>query len=375
MNIYEENGVTILEMIRPNNFHVHLRETEQLNSLVSFSARQFGHIMAMPNLEKPLTSVVDAVNYCLAIQVAGQMWNFQSHVALYLTDKTSKEDIREAVTHELLAGKLYPSGVTTNSSDGVTDILNLYKLFAVMEEFNFPLSIHCEDPNHVIDIFDREKVFIDKYLEDIVIEFPELRIIFEHVSTKEGVQFVKNMPSNVVATITPQHMLCNRNDLLAKGICPSKFCFPVVNRKIDQDAVIAAATSGHEKFFLGTDSAPHSDSSKYCEGGKGGCFTELYAIELYAEAFERADALDDRFEAFASFNGSDFYGLPRNTAKLRMVRKEHNISHRLCIGEKSYAEVQTKHKEHTSIRVGEKMYATPFMAGEVLDWQIDSIIQ
>ena len=350
MRFFDREGVKYCEMLRPNDFHVHLRELSTLEDLVPYSARQFGHVMAMPNLSKPLTDVWSAINYANVIQIEGLLFDFQCHVALYLTDNTTEDEIRLAHNEGVvLAVKLYPSGATTNSSSGVTDINKVLNIFELMEELDMPLSVHGEDINPDIDFFDREREFVDT-LEYIVINFPKLRIVFEHVSTREGVQFVKHMPKNVVATITPQHLLCNRNDLLVRGICPSKFCFPVVNRREDQEAVISAATSGNPKFFLGTDSAPHVDSNKFGDGGLGGCFTSPYAIPLYAEAFERVDALD-RLENFASVFGSKFYKLPKNTTTI-ILRREANI-----ILEKIYAS-----------KNGDQY--TPFMAGGMLQWQI-----
>jgi dihydroorotase len=348
MRFFEKDGISYCEMLRPNDFHVHLREISQLEDLVPYSAQQFGHVMAMPNLKKALINVADATHYAIAIQAEGQLFDFQCHVALYLTDSTTTDEIRLAQEKSILAVKLYPGGATTNSSSGVTDIYNMWSIFEFMEKIDMPLSVHCENIDPGVDFFEREREFIET-LEDIVIDFPELRIVFEHVSTKEGVQFVKNMPQTVVATITAHHMLINRNDLLASGVCPSKFCFPVVNHREDQKAVISAAISGDPKFFLGTDSAPHMDFVKFKDGGCGGCFTSPYAMGLYAEAFERAEEME-KLENFASIFGSEFYKLPKNTTTIRLKREPSVILEKiytLCNGEQY----------------------TPFMAGEILQWQ------
>ncbi len=353
MRIYEESGITFLEMMLGNDFHVHLRELSQLQFLIWYSALQFGHILAMPNTKEPLTRVRAACLYNNKVRAEGKSLSraFYSHVALYLTDDTTEDEIRLAHRMGILICKLYPNGATTNSSSGVTDVRKIWHLFALMEELRIPLSVHGEVTDPKVALWDCERVFVDTILIKIHEAFPKLKIILEHVSTWEGVQFVQSTPNNVGATVTVHHMLCNCNDVY---LYPSRNCYPIINSPRDQRAVIAFAISGEKSCFLGTDSAPHVDSAKFRDGGFGGCFIPN-AMELYAKAFESAGALDDRFEAFASFNGSNFYGLPHNTAKLRMVRKEHEISQ--------------------SVQIDKGLYATPFMAGEILDWQVDSIIQ
>ncbi len=356
MKIYEEGGITWLEMFLPNNFHVHWREIEQLMYTLQYSAMQFGYTMGMPNLIEPLINMLRASGYYDAIQSVKQKQKLSAHfkfrVTEYLTDNTTVEDVKQAKESGIvLAMKLYPSGATTNSSSGVTNIPKMWPIFAYMEEHDIPLSVHGEVTNSRVSLYDRERVFVETILTEIHRAFPHLRIILEHISTKEGVQFVQSAPSNIVGTVTAPHLLCNCNNVY---MYPSRNCYPVINSPADQEAIIIFATSGNSRCFLGTDSAPHADSAKFCDGGNGGCFTEPYAIPLYIKAFERAGALDERFEAFASFNGADFYGLPRNTAKLRLAKKPQVIAR--------------------EIMIAKDLCATPFMAGEVLDWSIDSII-
>jgi len=356
MKIYEEGNITWLEMSLPNNFHVHWREIEQLMYTLQYSAMQFGYTMGMPNLIEPLINMLRANSYYDAVQSVKQKQKLAEHskfyVTGYLTDNTTVEDVKQAKkSGVILAMKLYPSGATTNSHFGVLDVSKMWPIFAYMEEHDIPLSVHGEVIIPRVSLYDRERVFVEIILTEIHRAFPQLRIILEHVSTKEGAQFVQSAPVNIVGTVTAQHMLCNCNDVY---MYPSKNCYPVINSPADQDAVIIFATSGESSCFLGTDSAPHADNIKFCDGGSGGCFTEPYAIPLYLKAFEYAGALDERFEAFASFNGADFYGLPRNIAKLRLAKKSQVIAR--------------------EIMIAKDLYATPFMAGEILDWSIDSII-
>jgi len=349
MRIYEENGVTFLEMLWPNNFHVHWREIEQLMYTLLHSARQFGYVMGMPNTKEPLTNMSRVNAYYCAIESVIQTSYFKPYVALYLTDDTTEDDIREAKESGIvLVIKWYSKGTTTNSGSGVTNIIKVWHILAYMEEHDVPLSVHGEVTDPRVGLYDRERVFVDTTLSDIHEAFPRLRIILEHVSTKEGVQFVQSTPANVVTTITPHHMLCNCNDVYMR---PSGNCYPVINSPADQEAIIAFAISGDPKCFLGTDSAPHPDYLKFCDGGYGGCFVEKNATELFMEAFERAGALN-MIEGPASFNGSDFHGLSRNTEKVLFMREPHKIVDRVQIGP------------------GPDMWCTPFMAGETLQWQL-----
>ncbi len=274
---------------------------------------------------------------------------FQPLMVLYLTDNTTPEDISEAAQSGLVyACKLYPAGATTNSDAGVTDISKLSAVFAAMQEHNLPLLVHGEVTDADIDIFDREAVFIERHLRGIVSRFPELKVVLEHITTADAAEFVKEAPANIGATITAHHLLYNRNHMLAGGIRPHYYCLPILKRNTHQQALIEAATSGSPKFFLGTDSAPHSQSRKETSCGCAGCYTAHAAIELYAEAFEQAGALD-KLEAFASFHGSDFYGLARNSDTITLVKSDWVVPATLPLG-----------NDHLQ----------PLRAGDTLSWKV-----
>ncbi|MDD5412244.1 MAG: dihydroorotase [Methylobacter sp.] len=310
-----------LTITRPDDWHTHVRNGEILKTVLPHTARQFARAIIMPNLKPPVTTVVHALSYREEIlQAVPVNMDFTPLMTLYLTGSTTVDEIKKAAESEHIhAFKLYPAGATTNSDSGVADIKAIYPLLAAMEKHDIPLLIHGEVTDDSCDIFDRERVFIDTYLTDINRTFPGLRIVVEHVTTIEAVQFVQSTGSNIAATITPQHLLFNRNAILAGGIRPHNYCLPIIKRESHRLALVAAATSGNPKFFLGTDSAPHLTSLKETACGCAGCYSAHAALELYAKAFEDADALD-KLEGFASFYGADFYRLPRNSGTVTLKK-------------------------------------------------------
>jgi len=310
-----------LTITRPDDWHLHVRNGAVLKTVLPHTARQFARAVIMPNLKPPVTTVAQALIYREEIlQAVPVGLDFTPLMTLYLTGSTSVDEIKKAAESEHIhAFKLYPAGATTNSDSGVADIKAVYPLLAAMEQYAIPLLIHGEVTDDACDIFDRERVFIDTYLTDITHNFPGLRIVVEHVTTTEAVQFVLAYGANIAATITPQHLLFNRNAILAGGIKPHHYCLPIIKRESHRLALVAAATSGNPKFFLGTDSAPHLTSLKETACGCAGCYSAHAALELYAEAFERADALD-KLEGFASFYGADFYRLPRNSGTVTLEK-------------------------------------------------------
>jgi dihydroorotase len=310
-----------LTITRPDDWHLHVRNGEVLKTVMPHTARQFARAIIMPNLKPPVTTVAQALVYREEILQAVPIGlAFTPLMTLYLTGSTTVDEIKKAAASEHIhAFKLYPAGATTNSDSGVADIKAVYPLLAAMERLDIPLLIHGEVTDDACDIFDRERVFIDTCLTDIAKNFPGLRIVVEHVTTTEAVQFVQDAGAHIAATITPQHLLFNRNALLAGGIRPHYYCLPIIKRESHRLALVTAATSGNPKFFLGTDSAPHLTSLKETACGCAGCYSAHAALELYAEAFERADALD-KLEGFASFYGADFYRLPRNTGTVTLEK-------------------------------------------------------
>ncbi|MCB1926517.1 MAG: dihydroorotase [Rhodocyclaceae bacterium] len=310
-----------LTITRPDDWHLHLRDGEALAAVLPDSARRFARAIVMPNLKPPVTTVGAAAAYRERILAALPVGlKFDPLMTLYLTDNTSPDEIRRARDSGFVqAAKLYPAGATTNSDAGVTAIERMDAVFAAMQDCGLVLCVHGEVTHADVDIFDRERVFIDRTLAPLAARFPDLRIVFEHVTTAEAVNFVKTAGSRVGATITAHHLLLNRNAILAGGIRPHHYCLPVLKRETHREALLEAATSGDPRFFLGTDSAPHARGTKEAACGCAGCYTAHAAIELYAEAFEQAGALD-RLEAFASFHGADFYGLPRNPDTVTLVR-------------------------------------------------------
>ena len=332
---------------KPDDMHLHLREGEILGFVLKDTASQFARAIVMPNLNTPVTTVALAKSYYHVIK--GYGYNFEPLMTLYLTNSLSKEEIKKAKESEIIHGiKLYPSGVTTNSKSGISSIDSCFNLFEEMEKNDLPLLVHGEVSDPKVDIFDREKMFIDKYLTRICKNFPSLRIVFEHISTKDSVEFVMNASSMVAATITPQHAMLSRNDLLSGGIKPHNYCLPILKREIHQKAILEAAISGNSKFFLGTDSAPHLKSEKESSCGCAGVYSARTAIELYAEIFDKNDSLG-KLSDFSSKFGADFYGLPRNQDKIRLIRKDHEIPHQL--------EFKNNH-------------ITPFLAVQTIHWQI-----
>jgi dihydroorotase len=310
-------------LTRPDDWHLHLRDGEALRTALPHSARQFARAIVMPNLRPPVTTVVAAGEYRARILAALPPASpFEPLMTLYLTDRTSAEEVRRAVDSAFVhAVKLYPAGATTNSDAGVSDLERCDKALGEMERSGMPLLVHGEVTDPEVDVFDREKRFIERVLEPLLARYPGLKIVFEHITTRDAADFVRSAGPNLAATITAHHLLYNRNAIFAGGIRPHHYCLPVLKREEHRLALVRAATSGNQRFFLGTDSAPHARTSKETACGCAGCYTAHAALELYAEAFESAGALD-RLEAFASFNGADFYGLPRNTGTVTLRQEE-----------------------------------------------------
>ena len=329
---------------RPDDWHVHLRDGEMLARVAPFTARQFARAIIMPNLVPPVTSVAQAAAYRdRIIAVAGP--GFTPLMTAYLTNEADPDALARGHAEGVwVAAKLYPAGATTNSASGVTDIANIRPALARMEAIGMPLLVHGEVTDPAVDVFDREAVFIDRVLTELVRDFPALKIVFEHITTRDAAQFVADAPATVAATITPQHILLNRNALFDGGLQPHVYCLPVVKREAHRLAVRAAATSGSAKFFLGTDSAPHEVAAKETTCGCAGIFNAPYALEAYLKAFDEDKALD-RFEAFASLNGPAFYGLAPNEERVTLERGE-------IVVEKRVADL------------------VPFLAGETLGWRL-----
>lgn len=339
-----------LSITRPDDSHLHVRTGAILRAVIGHTAKQFGRAIIMPNLKPPVTTIQQALAYRQEILMAlPENANFQPLMTLYLTGSTPVAAVKQVADSEHVhAFKLYPAGATTNSDAGVADIEAVYPLFEAMEKHSVPLLVHGEVTEAEVDIFDREKIFIDSKLIPIVRRFPKLRIVVEHLTTRDAVQFVESTADNIAATITPQHLLYNRNAILAGGIRPHYYCLPILKRESHRQALLKAATSGNPKFFLGTDSAPHLTSLKENSCGCAGCYSAHVALELYAEAFEQAGALD-KLEAFAAFHGADFYDLPRNTEQVTLVREDWTVPENYGEGDVSI---------------------TPLRAGEVLRWRL-----
>ncbi len=312
-----------ITLTRPDDWHLHLRDGEALAAVVGHTARQFARAIVMPNLRPPVTTVEQAAAYrsrILAALPAGA--TFEPLMTLYLTDRTDPAEIQRARASGFVqAVKYYPAGATTNSDSGLTAVEKAYAVFAAMEEADLPLLVHGEVTDPRVDLFDREKIFIDTVLAPLVARYPRLRVVMEHITTREAAEFVAAAGATVAATVTAHHLIYNRNAIFQGGVRPHWYCLPVLKRETHREALVAAATSGHPRFFLGTDSAPHARLAKEAACGCAGCYTAYGALELYAEAFEAAGALD-RLEAFASFHGPDWYGLPRNTGSVTLVREE-----------------------------------------------------
>jgi dihydroorotase len=323
-----------LTIVRPDDWHVHLRDGASMQSVVPATARVFARAVVMPNLDPPITTVAAAAAYRERIAAAiPRSSRFAPLLTLYLTDNTPGSEIAAAARSGFVIGvKYYPAGATTHSDSGVTAVERAYPALEAMQAHGVPLLIHGETTAPEVDVFDRERVFVDTTLARIVRDFPELKVVLEHVTTREGVQFVAAAPAHVGATITPQHLLLSRNALFAGGIRPHRYCLPVLKRENHRTALVQAATGGNPKFFLGTDSAPHSRRAKESPCGCAGCYTAHAALELYAEAFEAAGALD-RLEAFASFHGADFYALPRNQDSVTLVRETWTVPEEYPFGD------------------------------------------
>jgi dihydroorotase len=309
-----------LEITQPDDWHLHLRDDDILRSVAPFTARQFRRAIVMPNLKPAVTTVRQAVDYLDRILDAVEGSDFEPLMTLYLTDNTSADEIRAAHKSCFIKGvKLYPAGATTNSDEGVTDIRNCDAALEEMQRAGLPLLVHGEVTDADIDVFDRERVFIERVLLPTMQRFPELKIVFEHITTRDAVDFVLGANARIGATITPHHLLLNRNAMFDGGMRPHHYCLPVLKRETHRQALLTAATSGHPRFFLGTDSAPHAQQRKESACGCAGIFAAHAALEIYATVFEQQNALD-KLEAFASFHGPDFYGLPRNSARVRLEK-------------------------------------------------------
>jgi len=313
-----------LTIRRPDDWHVHLRDGEMLRRVAPYTARQFARAIVMPNLVPPITTVEAAAAYRDRI-IAAAGPGFTPLMTCYLTDDTNPDELQRGFEEKAwIAAKLYPAGATTNSASGVTDIRRIHPALERMERIGMVFCVHGEVTDPDVDVFDREAVFIERVLDPVVREFPALKIVFEHITTKEAVQFVEGTGENIAATVTPQHLIINRNAIFAGGLRPHAYCLPVAKREKHRLAVRKAATSGSSKFFLGTDSAPHSREAKESACGCAGIFNAPFALESYAEVFEDEGALDT-FEAFASVNGPRFYDLPINEATVTLERKEMQV--------------------------------------------------
>lgn len=341
-----------LTLLRPDDWHIHLRDGATLPRTVADVVRQFGRAIVMPNLAPPVRNEEDAEAYyqrIVAYRPEGS--DFTPLMTLYLTDHTTPETIRAAkAAGKVVAAKLYPAGATTNSAFGVTNVANIYPALEAMAEVGMLLLVHGEVTHAGVDIFDREKYFLSEQLAPLVERFPTLKIVLEHITTADAAQFVESREQHMGATITPQHLRFNRNHMLVGGIRPHLFCLPVLKRNTHQEYLRKVATSGDRRFFLGTDSAPHAKNAKESACGCAGCYSAYSAIELYADVFEEMNALQ-HLEAFASTNGADFYGLPRNTDTITLVREPWQVPNELSFGEQ---------------------VVIPLCAGETLNWRLET---
>jgi len=320
------NPMHSLTITRPDDWHLHLRDGGALKAVLPDTARQFARAIVMPNLRPPVTTTALAIEYRERILNALPVGaNFEPLMTLYLTDNTTAEEIERAKASGIVHGvKLYPAGATTNSDSGVTNLGHCVKALEAMEKVGMPLLAHAEVTDSDVDVFDRERVFIERNMIPLLKKFPNLKVVFEHITTQDAADFVTQASSNVAATVTAHHLLMNRNDMFKGGIQPHHYCLPILKREEHRVALVKAATSGNPKFFLGTDSAPHAKHTKEAACGCAGMYTAHTAMELYAEAFDLAGALD-KLEGFASFYGADFYGLPRNTEQITLVRESWKV--------------------------------------------------
>ena len=338
-----------LTITRPDDWHLHLRDGAAMAAVVAASARQFGRAIVMPNLKPPVTTAAQAVAYRERIVAAlPAAAAFEPLMTLYLTDTLAPAEIVRAKAAGVVAVKLYPAGATTHSDAGVTELRKTYPALEAMQREGLPLLVHGEVTDPAVDIFDREAVFIERVLAPLRRDFPGLRIVFEHITTRDAAQYVAQADALTAATITAHHLLFNRNAIFAGGLRPHYYCLPVLKREAHRQALVAAATSGSARFFLGTDSAPHAVALKEQSVCGAGCFTALSALELYAEAFDAANALD-RLEAFASFNGPDFYRLPRNRGTVTLRRERWTLPEAVAFGDATLK---------------------PLLAGETLNWKM-----
>jgi dihydroorotase len=333
------NTPSRIELIQPDDWHLHIRDGDVMKDVLADTARQFARAVIMPNLKPPVTTVDLAKAYQSRINANLKtlgITSFTPLMTLYLTDNTSADEVRKAKAEGIVAFKLYPAGATTNSDAGVSDIKRCYQALEAMQAVGMPLLVHGEVTTADIDIFDREAVFIDSVLEPLRKDFPELKIVFEHITTKQAAHYVRDASTSgkntLAATITPQHLLMNRNAIFAGGIRPHNYCLPVLKREEHRVALVGAATSGNSRFFLGTDSAPHAKGAKEAACGCAGCYSAFNALGLYAEAFESVGKLG-KLEGFASFFGPDFYALPRNTKKITLSKQTQKIPAELPLGD------------------------------------------
>lgn len=344
-----------LTLTRPDDWHIHLRDGEAMQAIVGHTARQFARAIIMPNLKPPVTTVALAQAYRGRIERALgacgiSKTSFTPLMTLYLTDNTEPDEIKRARDSEnVVALKLYPAGATTNSDAGVTDLLGkCSKVLEMMQRVGMPLLMHGEVTDPETDVFDREALFIDRVMIPLRKSFPELKVVFEHLTTKDGVDYVRDAAGPIAATITAQHLLYNRNEIFKGGIRPHFYCLPILKREVHRQALVEAATSDSPRFFLGSDSAPHAKGLKENACGCAGCYTAVHALELYATAFERANKID-QLEAFASFRGPDFYGLPRNQGVVTLKREPYTVPLEVPYGHETLV---------------------PLAAGEVLPWKM-----
>ncbi len=338
---------TKLSLIRPDDWHLHLRDGAALKAVLPNTAQQFARAIVMPNLRPPVTTTALAGEYRARILAAlPKGLNFEPLMTLYLTDNTSADEIKKAKASGFIHGvKLYPAGATTNSDSGVSDLAKCSAALETMQDVGLPLLVHAEVTDSNVDVFDRERVFIDRHMTPLLKQYPNLKVVFEHITTKDAAEFVASAPTNVAATITVHHLLMNRNDMFKGGIQPHHYCLPILKREEHRVALVKAATSGNNKFFLGTDSAPHAKHTKEAACGCAGMYTAHAAIELYAEVFEAANALD-KLEAFASFYGADFYGLPRNKEKITLEKTSWLVPNTLPLGDDSLVPLRAGQQIH-----------------------------
>ena len=336
-----------LTLTRPDDWHLHLRDGVALKAVLPDTARQFARAIVMPNLRPPVTTTELALSYRQRIlDVLPEGVNFEPLMTLYLTDNTSANEIKKAKASGMIYGvKLYPAGATTNSDAGVSDLAKCTTTLEAMQVVGIPLLVHAEVTDSNVDVFDRERVFIERHMMALIKNFPALKVVFEHITTKDAADFVIETPSNVAATITAHHLLMNRNDMFKGGIQPHYYCLPILKREEHRVALVKAAISGNPKYFLGTDSAPHAKHTKEAACGCAGMYTAHTAMELYAEAFENANALD-KLEGFASFYGADFYGLPRNTEKITLVKESWLVPNELPLGDESLVPLRAGQQVH-----------------------------